>query len=91
MLKIKEYLGFGIISNSATRSIAQLTVTKRADLDIIINLFKEKGGLFGSKSFDLKDFIKIQEIVKSNAHKTEKGLQDIRLIKGNMNLRRIHG
>jgi len=90
MLRIKEYLGFGIVSSAATRSITQLTVTKRGDLDILISLFQEKGGLFGCKSLDLKDFIKIQEIVKSNAHKTEEGLQDIKLIKRNMNLRRIH-
>lgn len=90
MLKIQEYLGFGIINNVVTRSITRLTITKRPDLDTLIYLFKERGGLFGNKRFDLKDFIKIQEIVKSNAHKTEKGLQDIKMIKRNMNLRRTH-
>ena len=90
MVKIQEYLGFGIINNAATRSITQLTVTKRADLNTLITFFQDKGGLFGNKRFDLKDFIKIQEIVNSNAHKTEKGLEDIKLIKRNMNLRRTH-
>jgi hypothetical protein len=88
MVKIKEFLAFGIISSA--NGIAQFTVTKRVDLDIIISLFQQKGSLFGSKRLDLIDFIKIKEIVKSNAHKTEHGLQEIEMIKRNMNLRRIH-
>ena len=88
MIKIKKYLGFGIVRSERSDTIVTLTVTKRKDLDII-SLFKSSNFL-GSKDLDFKDFIVIQQLLNNNHHKTEEGLQQIRTIKGNMNLRRIH-
>lgn len=89
MIKIQKFLGFGIVRSERSDTIVTLTVTKRKDLDILISLFKSSNFL-GSKDLDFKDFIIIQLLLNNNQHKTEEGLQQIRTIKGNMNLRRIH-
>lgn len=89
MIKIQKFLGFGIVRSERSDTIVTLTVTKRKDLDILISLFKSTNFL-GSKDLDFKDFILIQQLVNNNHHKTEEGLQQIRTIKTNMNLRRIH-
>jgi hypothetical protein len=89
MIKIQKYLGFGIVRSERSDTIVTLTVTKRKDLDILISLFKSRNFL-GSKDLDFKDFIVIQQLLNNNHHKTEEGLQQIRTIKRNMNLRRIH-
>jgi hypothetical protein len=89
MIKIQKFLGFGIVRSERSDTIVTLTVTKRKDLDILISLFKSRNFL-GSKDLDFKDFIVIQQLLNNNHHKTEEGLQQIRTIKRNMNLRRIH-
>ena len=89
MIKIQKFLGFGIVRSERSDTIVTLTVTKRKDLDSLISLFKSTNFL-GSKDLDFKDFIAIQQLVNNNHHKTEEGLLQIRTIKTNMNLRRIH-
>ena len=89
MKKIKECWGFGIIS-SKTSSSVKLTVTKKSDIDTLISLFSSHGGLFGSKRLDFEDLSKIQEIMSKDLHKTKGGLNEIFLIKSEMNSKRIH-
>lgn len=97
MLKIKEYLGFGIISQDSsvvdeTRvpGVVRLTVTKKSDIDTLISFF-ENYMLIGSKRLNLEDFSKIQVMVNNNLHKTEAGLNKIRFIKDGMNKNRKDG
>ena len=59
------------------------------DIDSVISLFSNYP-LLGSKRLDFEDFLKIQGIIDKDLHKTEKGLEEIRLIKGKMNSKRIH-
>lgn len=65
MLKIKDYLGFGII----TQNSSVVRLTKKSDIDALISFFKNHM-LLGSKGLDLEDFIRIQEIINNNLHKT---------------------
>lgn len=69
MIKIKKYIGFGIVRSERSDTIATLTITKRKDLDTIISLFKGNKFL-GSKDLDFKDFIVIQQLLNNNHHKT---------------------
>lgn len=41
--------------------------------------------LIGAKRLDLEDFMKIQDIINNGLHKTEEGLNQIKMIKKNMN------
>jgi hypothetical protein len=83
MVKIKESLGFGIISHSP--SAVKLTITKKSDIKTLISLF-DLFILRGSKSKDLVNFSKIQLLINNNLHKTEEGLKKIRMIKREMNI-----
>jgi hypothetical protein len=43
----------------------------------------------GNKKPDYLDFVQIAELIKSKDHLTEQGVQKIKLIKNNMNKKRI--
>nr|YP_010365243.1 hypothetical protein M1I11_mgp012 [Exserohilum turcicum]UOU81469.1 hypothetical protein [Exserohilum turcicum] len=65
------------------------TVTAFKDIkDKIIPLFN-KFPLLGSKALNFKDFKKVVEIMENKDHLTEKGINDIRVIKENMNTGRL--
>lgn len=85
MVKIKETFGFGIINTDSAE--VRWTVTKKADIDTLITFFN-KNPLLGSKKEDFKDFSNIQDLINKGLHKTEEGLNKIRLIKENMNKNR---
>ena len=87
MQKIKECWGLGIVSTSS--SITTLTVTKRSDIDLLI-IFFSNYKLLGSKRFDFEDFSETQEMIYKDLHKTDEGLDKIRVIKGKMNSKRIN-
>lgn len=104
MNKIRDYLGFGIISKTSLSpcgrlGILKLTVTKIAEINTLITLFKDSG-LIGSKILNFEDFVKIlprrgppwvgygEEIVNKGLHKTLEGLEAILLIKQGMNKNR---
>lgn len=87
MKKIKECWGLGIISIGSC--FIRLTITKKADIDTLITLFSNYK-LLGSKNLDFEDFSKIQEMINKDLHKTEKGLDEIIMIKGKMNSKRIN-
>jgi len=65
------------------------TVTAFKDIkDKIIPLLN-KYPLLGSKALNFKDFKKVVEIMENKDHLTEKGINDIRVIKENMNTGRL--
>ena len=84
MLKIQEFLGWGKIYERD--SMVDLRITRRSEINSFIDMIK--GQLKGVKNLDLNDFIKIQDIVNNDLHKTKEGLAKIRKIKENMNMKR---
>jgi len=84
MLKIQEFLGWGKIYER--NSMVNLTITRRSEINNLINILK--GELIGAKKLDFEDFVKIQEIVNKDLHKTKEGLAQIIKIKKNMNMGR---
>ena len=46
---------------------------------------REKYPIVGVKALDFSDFCKASKLIKDKAHLTEKGLENIRLIKAGMN------
>ena len=81
MIQIKEFLGLGKIYEN--NSIVNLTITKKSEIDILISTIR--GELRGAKILEFEDFVKIQEIINNDLHKTQKGLNQIIDIKKNMN------
>ena len=69
MTKIKENLGLGLIYQSCL--IVNFTITKKSEINTLTMLHNN---LIGAKRLDLKDFMKIQYIIKNGLHKTEIGL-----------------
>ncbi len=84
MVKIQEFLGWGSINERD--SMVYLTITKKSEINSLIEIMREQ--LVGVKSLDLKDFIKIQDIVNKGLHKTNDGLDKIIKIKKSMNIGR---
>jgi len=66
--------------------MVNLTITRRSEINNLINILK--GELIGAKKLDFEDFVKIQEIVNKDLHKTKEGLAQIIKIKKNMNMGR---
>jgi hypothetical protein len=86
MTKIKDSLDLGIIYENS--SILRLTITKKSEIDILIAILR--GMLLGAKLLDFEDFVKIQEIIDSDLHKSNEGLEKILKIKNGMNTGRKH-
>jgi hypothetical protein len=90
MRSLVSFLGCGRYYQPNGYDHGEFIVTKFSDLDKkVIPLF-EKYPIVGNKAKDFSDFKKAAEIVKVKAHLTEKGLEEIRIIKGRMNGRREH-
>lgn len=80
-----NFLGGGFIKE---RTVSEFVVVKFSLItDTLIPLF-HKYPIIGNKNKDFLDFCKIAELMKSNAHKTPEGLDEIREIKGSMNRNR---
>jgi len=85
---ISKYLGCGKCYFS--RNEVNLIVSTFSDINNkIISLFN-KYPLLGTKKEDYLDFCKVAELIKSKDHLTKKGIEDIKIIKSNMNSKRIH-
>lgn len=86
---IVTYLKCGRYYKSPGRNEGQYLATVFSDIyEIIIPLLNEYP-LLGVKKEDYLDFVQIAELIKSKDHLTEQGLEKIKLIKNNMNKRRI--
>ena len=83
------YLNCGRYYKWPIRNEGQYLVTVFSDIsEKIIPLLNEYP-LLGVKKEDYLDFVKIAELIKSKYHLTEQGVEEIKLIKSNMNSRRI--
>lgn len=85
---LTNYLNSGQVYYSASQDRADLMVSKLADLELIMEFFKQNT-LQGSKAKDLADFCKVVELVKNKEHFTAEGLEKIRVIKAGMNKGRL--
>lgn len=91
MNKIVQYLNCGSYKLRSNKLAGDFLVMKSFAADInekIIPFFKEHSPQ-GVKSLDFSDFCKVAEIIKTNDHLTEKGLEQIKLIKSGMNSLRL--
>lgn len=83
------YLNCGRYYKSLTRNEGQYLVTVFSDINEKIMPLLKEYPLLGNKKQDYLDFVEIAELIKSKDHLTEQGVQKIKLIKNNMNKKRI--
>jgi hypothetical protein len=80
--------GCGFFSINKDSGIGVFSVSNFSDIfDKIIPLFEEYP-LIGVKANDYEDFKKVAVLIKSKAHLTKEGLDQICLIKSGMNFKR---
>lgn len=79
-----QYLGCGSYYTNSSLPQVEYRVSKSSDIDKII-LFFDQYNLISVKLMDYKDFKRTAELMKNKAHLTQKGLDDILIIKGGMN------
>lgn len=86
---IITYLNCGRYYKSPNRNEGQYLVTIFSDLDEKIIPLLNEYPLIGVKREDYLDFVKIANLIKTKDHLTEKGINNIKFIRSNMNKRRI--
>lgn len=80
-----EYLGSGIYYARSEHNLSEFVVTKFADLTDKMIPFFDKYPIVGAKRQDYLDFCKVAELMRSKAHLTSSGLEQIKQIKSGMN------
>lgn len=80
-----NYFGCGKINQDSRSGALYYVVQKLSDLTEKIIPFFEKHSLLGIKVKDFEDFKRVANLMKSNAHLTPSGLEEIRKIRLNMN------
>ncbi len=88
MAYIAQYLGCGKIYKHSMNAV-MYSVSKTSDLTEIIIPFFFKYPILGIKALDFKDFYSVFVLIKSKAHYTKEGLDQIFHIKANMNTGRV--
>jgi len=83
--KLMSYLGCGRYKQVSGYNHGEWVVQRFSDIDEKIIPFFEKFPLVGAKLKDYEDFKKAAVLVKSKAHLTSVGLEDIKNIKAGMN------
>lgn len=86
---IVTYLNYGRYYKTPTRDEGQYLVTVFSDINDKLIPFLNEYPLLGVKKEDYLDFVQIAELIKSKAHLTDEGLERIKLIKSNINRKRI--
>jgi len=86
---IAIYLNYGRYYKSPTRDEGQYLVTVFSDINDKLIPFLNEYPLLGVKKEDYLDFVQIAELIKSKAHLANEGLERIKLIKSNINRKRI--
>ena len=86
---IVTYLNYGRYYKTPTRDEGQYLVTVFSDINDKLIPFLNEYPLLGVKKEDYLDFVQIAELIKSKAHWTDEGLERIKLIKSNINRKRI--
>lgn len=82
MKRISDYLNYGNIY--INREAVDLIVIKLQDLNTIISLFNIYP-IVGIKYLDYLDFVKAVELLNNKSHLTKEGLNQLQVIKDNMN------
>lgn len=85
MKALVEYLGCGHYYLKTNQDVGDFIVSRLSDITTKIIPFFEKYPVVGVKALDLADFCKASKLIKDKVHFTERGLEDIRLIKVGMN------
>lgn len=86
MESLASYLDCGNVYTKSSVPVVDYEVKKFSDLTAkIIPLF-EKYPLQGIKKKNFEDFWKVASVVKSGAHLTKSGLEEITRIKSGMNI-----
>lgn len=83
-----KYLDCGNIYTKSSVAVIDYEVKKVSDVEDKILPFFRKYPLLGSKKQNFEDFCKVVSLIKSGAHLTESGLEEIRRIKSDMNTQR---
>lgn len=82
-----EYFGCGIVQNY--KDTSQYRVQKFLDINNKIIPFFVKYPILGEKSKDFEDFCQVSRLMANKDHLTQRGLDEIRKIKGGMNKGRV--
>ena len=80
-----EYFDCGRYSPRSNQDVGDFNATRFSDVTNKIIPFLKKYPIVGVKALDFADFSKVAEIMQARGHLTEKGLEEIRLIKAGMN------
>ncbi len=80
-----NFFGCGKINQDSRSGAVYYVVQKLSDLTEKIIPFFDKYPLLGVKVKDFEDFKRVANLMKSNAHLTQPGLEEIREIRLNMN------
>jgi hypothetical protein len=89
LTSFERYLDCGKYSDRSDKiKVGDFAVYKYSDIVEKIIPFFEKYPILGVKNLNFLDFCKIAELMRSGAHKTQEGLDEIREIKAGMNMNR---
>jgi hypothetical protein len=88
MESLVKYLDCGYISKKSSVAVMDYEVGKLSDLTEKIIPFFKKYPLQGTKKLNFDDFCIVASLIKSGAHLTKSGLEEIRKIKSEMNTQR---
>jgi hypothetical protein len=90
LTSFEKYLECGSVYKQ-TEDIFVFLVTRFADINEKIIPFFSKYQIHGVKRLDFADFCKVAELIKTKAHLTASGLEQIQELKAGMNSVRIPG
>jgi len=88
MQSLVSYLGCGEFYPKLDKSYGEFVVGKFSDIESKIIPFFNKYSVHGDKAKDFDSFKRAAVILQNKGHLTTEGLEEIRKIKGGMNLSR---
>lgn len=89
LTSFERYLGCGKYSDRSDKvKVGDFAVYRYSDIVEKIIPFFDKYPILGIKNYNFRDFSRIAELMRSDAHKTQDGLDKIREIKAGMNMNR---
>lgn len=88
MKSLIKYLDCGKIYAKSSVDVIDYEVNNFSDVTEKIIPFFQKYPLLGTKKQNFEDFCKVASLIKSGAHLTKSGLEEIRRIKSGMNIQR---
>jgi hypothetical protein len=88
MKKFIAIFDCGRIELNLARSVVYFVVTKLEDITDKVIPFFDKAHIEGVKASDYEDFKKVAVLLTKKRHLTKEGINEIKLIKSNMNFQR---